>query len=274
MSFLITVWRQRIKKFSDNPLALIYFFRRKLYDHYVADRYVPFYRRLTYLSPEETLNYIISNDSSIVRLGDGEFGLMRGASVYFNDWYQQYDKKLAKKLREVASSHDPSVLLCIPGDHLTKTKEEDSHEYRYWINSKMLLHALVHRDKVYGNSFAFYPKVNTGINYKKLKAYLAKKDVVIITSGLERFEMIRLGRSTHLIEAPKSNGWQKVGEIRTELDQLVKKENLKKYETLVMVSMGPAAKVFVYELAKEGFTAWDAGQFFDLAYHKIQEITS
>lgn len=264
---------QRIKKFFDNPAAVFYFFRRKLYDQHVADRYVPYYRKLTYLSPEDTLNYIVDNDCSIIRLGDGEFGLMRGASVYFNDWCQQYDETLAKKLLEVASSHDERVLLCIPGDHLTKTQEEDGEEYKYWINSKMLLHKLVHHDKVYGSSFAFYPKVNTRIDYKKLKAYFSKKDIILITSGLERFSDVLLGRSTHLIEAPKSNGWDKVGEIRSVFDELVTKESLKKNETLVMVSMGPAAKVFVYELTKQGFTAWDAGQFFDLAYQKIKEIS-
>lgn len=268
------VWIQRMRKFTDNPLAVFYFLRRKLYDHYIADRYVPLYKTLTYLSPEATLNYIIDNDCSIIRLGDGEFGLMRGASVYFNNWHQKYDKRLSKKLLEVASSHDPRVLLCIPGDHLTKTKEEDPEEFKYWINSKILLHKLVRGGKVYGSSFAFYPKINTDINYRKLQEYLSRKNVIIITSGLERFGNIQLGNSTHLIEAPKSNSWSSMPRIHSQLEALIKDNGLEKNETLVMVSMGPAAKVLVYELTKEGFTAWDAGQFFDLAYKNIQEISS
>ena len=273
MSFFLSVWEQRAQKLLDNPFAIFYFLRRNLYDQFVMDKYVPFYKKLHYLTPEETFNYIIVNDCSIVRLGDGEFGLMRGASVYFNDWYQKYDPTLSKKLKEVAASHDERVLLCIPGDHLSKTKEEEPNEYEFWINSKILLHNLVHEDKLYGSSFAFHPHVNKGIDYKKLRDYLSTKNVIIITSGLERFEDIKLGKTTHFIEAPKSNGWDKVSEIRSKLHKLIEDQQLSKDETLVMASMGPAAKVFVYELTKEGFTAWDAGQFFDLAYKQIKELS-
>ena len=104
MSFFLTVWKQRAKKLLDNPFAVFYFLRRNLYDQFAMDRYVPFYKTLHYLTSEETLNYIIDNDSSIVRLGDGEFALMRGASVYFNDWHQKYNPVLSRKLREVAAS--------------------------------------------------------------------------------------------------------------------------------------------------------------------------
>lgn len=277
LSFLVSVWKQRAKKLLDNPSAIFYFIKRKLYDQFVADSYVPIYKQLHFLSPEETFSYIIDNDSSIVRLGDGEFGLMRGASVYFNDWRQKFNKDLQKGLLGILAAKSTNMIICLPGDHLTMTKEEleatgKGDEFRYWINSKVLLHKYVQNDRVYGSSFAFYPAINTGIDYSKLKTYFLKKHVVIITSSLERFKDISLGKSTHLIEAPKSDGWDKIDEIRETFHKLVKDNNYIPKEVLVMVSMGPAAKVFVYELAEEGYTAWDAGQFFDLAYKNIQAL--
>lgn len=273
----LAVHSNRLKKFLDNPSAIFYFIKRKAYDQFVADSYVPTYKQLHFLSPEETFNYIIDNDSSVVRLGDGEFGLMRGASVYFNDWRQKFNKDLQKGLLDILASTSKNMIICLPGDHLTKTRAEldkigKGDEFKYWINSKVLLHKYVQKDRVYGSSFAFYPAVNTGIDYKKLKEYFLRKNVVIITSSLERFKDISLGKSTHLIEAPKSDGWDKIAEIRTALHELVKENNYLPKEVLVMVSMGPAAKVFVYELAEEGYTAWDAGQFFDLAYKNIQAL--
>ncbi len=272
-----SVWGSRVQKFIDNPRAIFYFLKRNLYDKFAADKHVPLYKRLNFLSPEETFNYIIDNDSSIVRLGDGEFGLMRGASVYFNDWRQKFNKSLQKGLLSILSSKSANMIICLPGDHLTKTREElekigKGDEFKYWINSKVLLHKYVQKGRVYGSSFAFYPAVNTGIDYKKLKDYFLKKNVVIITSSLERFKDISLGKTTHLIEAPKSDGWDKIAEIRTAFRELVKENDYTPKEVLVMVSMGPAAKVFVYELAEEGYTAWDAGQFFDLAYKNIQAL--
>ncbi len=277
LSFIITVWKQRVRKLIDNPYAIFYFIKRNAYDQFIADRYVPLYKELHFLSPEETFNYIIDNDASIVRLGDGEFGLMRGASVYFNDWRQKFNKQLQKGLIGILESTSNKMIICLPGNHLTKTKEElremgKQDEFKYWINSKVLLHRYVQKDRVYGSSFAFYPAINTGIDYQKLKNYLLTKQVIIITSSLERFKDISLGKTTDLIEAPKSDGWDKVNEIRTAFEALVKERDYEKTNTLVMASMGPAAKVFVHELAEEGYTAWDAGQFFDLAYKKIQEI--
>jgi Glycosyltransferase GT-D fold len=274
---LLNIYRNRAQKLLDNPSAIFYFVKRKAYDQFTADSYVPMYRELHFLSPEESLNYIIDNDSSIVRLGDGEFGLMRGASVYFNDWRQKFNKDLQRGLLGILASKSTNMIICLPGDHLTKTKEElekigKGDEFNYWINSKVLLHKYVQKDRVYGSSFAFYPAINTGINYTKLKEYFLKKNVVIVTSSLERFKDISLGKSTHLIEAPKSDGWDKLAEIRTAFHELVKKNNYLPEEVLVMVSMGPAAKVFVYELAEQGYTAWDAGQFFDLAYKNIQAL--
>ncbi len=272
-----SVWGSRVQKFIDNPRAIFYFLKRNLYDKFAADKHVPLYKKLNFLSPEETFNYIIDNDSSIVRLGDGEFGLMRGASVYFNDWRQKFNKDLQRGLLEILSSKSSNMIICLPGDHLTKTREElekigKGDEFKYWINSKVLLHKYVQKDRVYGSSFAFYPVINTGIDYRKLKEYFLKKNVIIITSSLERFKDISLGKSTHLIEAPKSDGWDKIAEIRTTFHELIKKNNYPPKEVLVMVSMGPAAKVFVYELAEEGYTAWDAGQFFDLAYKNIKAL--
>lgn len=270
-------WKTRFKKLLDNPYAGLYFIKKNTYDYLVADSYVPLYKTLTFLTPEETLNYSIDTDSSIIRLGDGEFGLMRGASVYFNDWRQQFKKDLQRALIKVASSHNPKIILCIPGDYITKTKKEMSQEgkaseYPYWINSKMLLHKFVTQGQRYGSSFAFYPSINTHIDYVKLKNYFLKKHIVIITSSLERFKDLELGKTTYLIEAPKSDGWDSLGTIRKNFYEYIDSNHLQKEQTLVMVSMGPAAKVFVYELAEAGFTAWDAGQFFDLAYKEIKKL--
>jgi hypothetical protein len=277
LSFILTVWRQRIKKLLDNPFAIFYFIRRNCYDQFVADSYVPLYKELRFLSPEETFNYIIDNESSIIRLGDGEFGLMRGASVYFNDWRQKFNKDLQKGLLDILASKSNNMIICLPVEHLTKTKEElraigKEDEFKYWINSKVLLHKFIQKERPYGSSFVFYPTINKGINYLKLKEYLLKKHVVIITSSLERFQKITLGKTTHLIEAPRSDSWDKIAEIRKNFYELIKDNNYSPREVLVMVSMGSAAKVFVYELAENGFTAWDAGQFFDLAYKEISSL--
>ncbi len=268
----------RTKKFIDNPSAIFYFLRRTLYDQFIVDKTAPFYRTLRFLSPEETLEYLLEHNSSVVRLGDGEFALMRGASVYFNGWHQQFSKGLRDALYKVATTRSDKVMLCVPGDCLTKTQsdfeaEGKGSEFKYWVNAKVVLKDLLHKDKVYGSPFVFYPNVNTGIDYQKLKNFFLQKNIIIITSGIDRFKGITLGKTTTIIEAPSNNGWDSISDIRKKLETVVENGGYKNEETLIMVAMGPAAKGFVYELSMKGFIAWDAGQFFDLAYKKIKDLS-
>lgn len=278
MSKIILISKERLLKFIDNPQAIFYFLKRISYDKFVADKYVPFYKSITFLNPEETFNHIIDNNLSIVRFGDGEFSLIRGASVYFNDWHQKYNKKLREALLKTLASQKPSVLLCFPEEYLKKTKQElikegKGSEYPYWINSKMILHNYLDTKKMYGSSFAFYPKLNTGIDYSKLKKYLNSKHVIIITSNTARFADIHLGKTTHLIEAPKSDSFDSIPSLKKILEHTLVENNIPKEEALVMVSMGPAAKAMVNDLVDEGLVVWDAGQFFDLASKKISELS-
>lgn len=267
----------RLRKFFDNPRAILYFLKRTLYDDFVADRYVPFYKKIHFLTAEETFNYVIDNNCSLVRFGDGEFSLMRGASIYFNGWRQKYSDDLKDGLIKALSSQEKNILICLPGEYLTRSKIDlattnQENEYNFWVNAKVLCKKYIHKDTVYGSCFAFYPRFNTSINFLKLKEYLQKKEVVIITSNTSRFETIELGRKTYLIEAPSSDSWDKEKEIITSLKKLTEENNLSRENTLIMVSMGSAAKVVTYTLAVDGYTAWDAGQFFDVAYKNIKEL--
>lgn len=263
---------QRYKKFLENPSAFFYFIKKNTYDIFICDNYVHFYKGINFLTPEETFNHIIDRNCSLVRFGDGEFAYIHGAGVYFNDWHQTYNKDLQQGLLRVLSSQSSSLLICLPGTYLTKTKEELHGEYVFWIHAKMILHKYLNSKQVYGSSFTFYPTINTNLDYVKLKKYFEGKHIIIITSNTSRFETIKLGITTHLIESPKSNSWSDLPNLKATLFKMVTDNNLPKEKILVMVSMGPAAKVMVYDLAQEGFTAWDAGQFFDVAYKNIKEL--
>lgn len=274
----VNILKNRIQKFIDNPGAIFYFLRRVAYDQFTADRNTPFYKKLHFLTPEETFNYIIDNNVSVVRFGDGEFGLMRGAGVYFNDWHQRFNKGLKQGLFTILSSPQKNLLICLPGQFLSKTKlelerEGRGNEFKFWINGKIILKNLAAKDTTYGNSFAFYLSINTSTNYNKLKSFLQKRDVIIITSNTARFKDVRLGKTTNFIEAPKSDAWEHLKEVERSFFETITAQQLHKEDILVMVSMGPAAKVFAYDLAKQGYVVWDAGQFFDLAHKEIEKLS-
>ena len=139
---------------------------------------------------------------------------------------------------------------------------------------KVLLKRYLRADRKYGDATCFHPRYNTALNFRDIKNYLDTKHVIIITSGTERFKDIKLGKSTHFVEGPASDAWQ-VYETLEQLGlQIVNEHNLSKNEVLFMISAAEAAKVMVYDLTVLGYTAWDTGQFFDLAAKEIAALGS
>ena len=269
------VWKNRYKKFLDNPRAIIPFFKKRLYYNFIADKQLQYYKDFHYLDYAQTLDEIITNNKSIVRFGDEVFDMLQGIGLYYGNWRQQYDLSLAQKLQEVLASREPNLLVCFNPELILKDKnwfknEGIPEQYHFWTNSKMFLKDYYHKDIMYGSALCFTPRYNTKIDYDKLKKYFLKKNIVIITSKIGRFENIRLGKTTSFIEAPESDAWQEYENIKKALLTMV--EMFKKSDTLIMVSMGPAAKILVFEMTKLGYTAWDTGQFFDLAFKEIIKI--
>ena len=84
------------------------------------------------MSIDETLDKIMKDKCSVCRYGDGEFKLMDGDKIFF----QEGNENLGKRLREVIYSNQDNILICIPtfldrrhpvinmNNNLTLTREE------------------------------------------------------------------------------------------------------------------------------------------------------
>ena len=272
------IWKNRFQKFLDNPKAVLPFLKKRFYYNYIADKQLSYYKDFTFLDYENTINDIIDNNRSIVRFGDELFDMLQGIGLYYGNWHQKYSPELAKRLKEIISSRDPRILVCFNPGLILKTKEEFkedgiSEQYQFWTNSKMFLKDYYHKDITYGSALCFTPRYNTNLSFQKLKNFFLKKHIIILTSNIDRFKNISLGKTTSFLEAPSSNAWQKYDTIKESLLSLIHSKNVPKNEVLVLVSMGSAAKVLVYDLAQLGITAWDTGQFFDLAFKEINKIS-
>ncbi len=276
--YIIDVWRNRFHKFLDNPSAIYPFLKKKLYYNFVADKYLKHYKDFKYLNYEETLNDVINNNKSIVRFGDELFDMLQGIGLYYGDWRQKYTPDLAERMKEVISSNDPRLLVCFNPEFILKTKQgfKDMgipEQYQFWTNSKIFLKDYYRKNITYGSALCFTPRYNTHIDYKKLKNFFQKKHIIIVTSNIDRFNGISLGKTTDFIESPKSDAWQSYEKIKETVLSMIKEKNFQQEEILIMASMGSAAKVLVYDLTKLGYTSWDTGQFFDLAFKEIEKLS-
>lgn len=271
------VWRNRLYKFLDNPRGIWLFLKKRVYYNFIADKQLPYYADFHYIDYRATINEIIDNNKSIVRFGDELFDMLQGVGLYYGDWHQKYDTMLASKMEEIILSRNPRLLVCFNPEFILKTREEFRNmgvpdQYQFWINSKIFLKNYYHKDIVYGSALCFNPHYNKKIDYKKLKNFFQTKHIIIVTSNSKRFANIKLGKTTDFIESPQSDAWQEYGRIRSSLLSLLKEKNVLASEVLILVSMASAAKVLVYDLTNLGYTAWDTGQFFDLASQEIKNL--
>ncbi|PIT93333.1 MAG: hypothetical protein COU06_00445 [Candidatus Harrisonbacteria bacterium CG10_big_fil_rev_8_21_14_0_10_38_8] len=270
----LIIWNNRFRKFLDNPVAIIPFFKKRFYYNLIADNYIDKYKDTKFLSYEQTINEILCNNKSIVRFGDDVFDFLLGIGLYFNNWKQVYKKDLANKLESVLALNNKRLLICFNPEFILKSKKEFiregiGNEYQYWINSKIFLAKYINKNQIYGRALAFQEKYNKNFPYSRVKEYLKTKNLVIVTSKICRFNNKNFGETTQYIEGPTSNAWSRYNEIKEQIFHSIKK--LPKEKTLILISLGPVSKILILDLTERGYTAWDTGQFFDISLKKITE---
>jgi glycosyltransferase family protein len=215
----------------------------------------------------ETLDVIKNNELSVIRFGDGEMSLIEDEALNF----QQKNSELAIKLRSIVQIDKPGLLICIPG---IWGKLHGFTTVSYWF----ILHHLFRYshawkkilviDKIYGDAYitrpylVFKDKSQTEIIFKKLFSIWNKKEVILIEGEKSRLgvgnDMFNNVNSLRRILCPAENAYDKYSEIKTEALKLPK-------NTLILLSLGPTAKVLAYELFIEGFRVIDIGHI-DMEY--------
>ncbi len=268
----VRFWQNRLRKFRDHPAAVIPFFQKQFYYRWVSDKYIPLYKNIHFLSYDETIDSIIDNNLSIVRFGDEVFDMLLGIGIYFNGWRQRYDQTLAQRLKEVLASTNDRLLVCFNPELIFKTKSEMvalgiGEQHQFWTNSRVYLRDYIHAERVYGRALAFQERYNKNLPYDKIIKHLAKKHLIIVASNTARFAGKQFGITTDYIEGPASDAWGSYQQLLSTALEIA--SSYDKEKVLIMTALGPSSKVMVYDLTKVGFTAWDTGQFFDLALERL-----
>lgn len=235
--------------------------RVRLFGRYLVTALSPKTRfSIRVLSKEETLDYILKNQSSVVRFGDGEVQLMNGGSLDF----QVFDQKLADRMLEIiAIPSSEQLLVCIP---------DVFHELRrfrlpviLWWEHHLKQYQQFYQDKFtsewYGNAFISRPYIdwrnkNSGDYFKKLKRIWDKKDILIVEGKYSRSgvgnDLFANAESIQRILCPARNAFCKYETIL----QAVMTNGKNK---LILIMLGPTAKVLTYDLSKCGYRAIDLG---------------
>jgi glycosyltransferase family protein len=247
-------------KFGPYVAYVAYFFRVYIFGNKGAPKV---------LSLHETLDLIIKDNLSVIRFGDGEMSIMAQNDLGF----QKADAGLAKRLKEIIRLNLKGLLICVPGMF---GKLDDFAGVAFWF---ALHHQFRHRQdwldmlnqgQAYGDTLITRPYLayksslrnSSGEIFKKLFSIWRGKDVLLIEGAKSRVgvgnNMFENATSLKRILGPAENAYAKCEAIKQEVLKIDK-------HTLVLLALGPAAKVLAYDLFLAGYRVIDIGHV-DMEY--------
>lgn len=227
------------------------------------------------MNPKETIKYIINNQCSISRFGDGEFELILEPDI--NLKFQNNSNKLAEKLEEVLKNNNRKLLICIPYS-FNSFKGRTNYSRKFWYNwggRNNQYHRIISIIKKYkNNSYIFgdsqitrpYIAYSTNKNAKQIfthfKDIWKDKDLLIVEGEKTRLgvgnDLFDNTKSIKRILAPAVNAFESYNQILKSICDVYNGE-------LVLIALGPTATILASDLADNGIWAIDLGHI-DIEY--------
>ena len=209
----------------------------------------------------QTLDYVIENQSSIIRFGDGEMDLMLGKSIP----YQVYDENLASQLKEIISlQSDEKLVIGLPNVFSDRSNFTPAAE-AFWkghLEHHLKDYVELARADWYGTTFVSRPyidyvdKSQSFSQFEKLKQIWKDKDILIVEGVTSRSgvgnDLFDGANSIKRIICPSHNAYARIEEIQEAVLQYAENR-------LILCMLGPTAKILSYNLFKKGYRVLDIG---------------
>ena len=227
-----------------------------------------FHDNLLILEDNDTIEKIVEGKKSLARFGDGEFKWILNVK---QSSFQEYDPKMAERLKEVLLSNSERLLIGVPRA-FNNMKNYNHKAKSYWVNflSKHgeMVFSILDKNKVYANASITRPYIDlkdktiAEHNFEALKKIWDKRNVLIVEGENTKMgignDLLSNAQSITRILCPSTNAF-------SEYDRIL--EDVKKYDTnyLVLLCLGPTATILAYDLCALGYQAIDSGHM-DVEY--------
>ena len=225
----------------------------------------------TIKTTNETLDKILQDKCSLSRFGDGEFGVMNGSRIHF----QNPSPELAGRLKEVIATNMPNLLIGLPDcfGSLDNYLPPVADFWRKWMSRKReMVYAYLDINRVYYNAFftrvyMLYNKTdehyeNCRKYFEKIKKIWTDRNVIICEGEGTRFgmfnDLLDGAKSISRILCPARSAFNKYDAILSAFNDI-------STDYLVLAALGPTATVLAYDLCKKGYQAIDFGHL-DVEY--------
>ncbi len=230
-------------------------------------------RNAIFWTPKETVLNIINEKKSFIRFGDGEFDIIEGKSIHYQDYAENLAYKLNQIIQEYIEGEEKvNYIVGMPDIFIKSTG-------RFMIRSRLLLSCWSHTryyfnkyyDKKvhYGNTGLFSVGLEELYEHIWQDAHVHK--IVFVHNNIkyaEEFEQ-KYQIKTAFVEIPSTNAFKDENKILHKILELVLDQN----DTMVLISAGPCGKVLAYDLSKRGIWSIDTGHCWDEPLNDYREMT-
>lgn len=203
---------------------------------------------------------ISSSNKSLARFGDGEFKLIMGENISF----QEFDPELSQRLKNILQNKNENILVGIL-DVFGYCNSD--YMRRLMCSCRETLYKYINFDKTYVDSnlprqLIFATHEQGQDYYAKIKSIWENKDTVIVEGAGSRLgvgnDLLDNVKSVKRIICPIKNAFSKYKEI---LAECLKQDK----NSLFIMALGPTATVLAEDLTDNGYRALDIGHL-DTAY--------
>lgn len=219
-------------------------------------------------SIEETILKIRDEKMSIARFGDSE---MLYVARKLNLPYQRYDQKLASELKKILENADHKLLVGLPDAYRLLEEFEKSIQifwrsqitYNYPTVSKLLdLSTQYYNANITRLYYGYSDHQKSSYHFSLMRSLWEGRNILLIEGEKSRLgmgnDLFANALSVERILGPAHHAYDQI-------DNLYAEALKHTTEKLILVAMGPTAKVLVYRLAQQGYQAIDIGNL-DLEY--------
>lgn len=221
-------------------------------------------QQATFLDDNTCLDFIIQNQKSFIRFGDGEFDILEGKSIHYQKFSVELRERLDQILTEyVESGTSAPYFIGMPAFYLNQNGKFMWHSrllLSCWSHTRYYFLKYYDKKVKYGDAFLF--SKGREPNYKRLWDNAHLGQVIFVHNKkqyAEHFEK-QYGISTTFIKIPSHNAFTQMDQI---LIKIMASLRFKDKKSMVILSAGPCGKVLAYELSKKGVWAVDTGHCWD-----------
>lgn len=213
------------------------------------------------LGIDETLDYVLKNGSSVARFGDGEIDIISGRSIP----YQDYDVELGVEFWSILENKsDERLVVCMP-DVFTGLDRYNKFARDFWkvhLDRYKEIYENINWMRWYGSTFISRPyidledKSHSERYFEHLKRLWNHRDILIVEGDTSKSvvgnDLFDNANSIARIICPSKNAYFFLEEIETAIRMYGDNK-------IVLVMLGPAAKLIAYHLSSENRQIIDIG---------------